>query len=134
MYNIIWIIVIGFVGGIIARFISPGPNRPTGFILTTGLGIAGAFVATFIGQTIGWYRLDQGAGLIGAIVGAVLVLFIWNRLVTRRVVSDPGDPPRPRRAATPPTLGIWSRAREVGRFRHGHIRRQTWDYVILSRA
>jgi uncharacterized membrane protein YeaQ/YmgE (transglycosylase-associated protein family) len=67
----IWIIVIGFVGGIIARFNSPGPNRQTGFILTTGLGIAGAFVATFIGQTIGWYRLDQGAGLIGAIVGAV---------------------------------------------------------------
>ena len=92
MYNIIWIIVIGFVGGIIARFISPGPNRPTGFILTTGLGIAGAFVATFIGQTIGWYRLDQGAGLIGAIVGAVLVLFIWNRLVVRHVVADPGNP------------------------------------------
>jgi uncharacterized membrane protein YeaQ/YmgE (transglycosylase-associated protein family) len=95
MYNIIWIIVIGFVGGIIARFVSPGPNRPAGFILTTGLGIAGAFVATFIGQTIGWYRLDQGAGLIGAIVGAVLVLFVWNRLVTRRVVSDPGNPPGP---------------------------------------
>jgi uncharacterized membrane protein YeaQ/YmgE (transglycosylase-associated protein family) len=95
MYNIIWIIVIGFVGGIIARFVSPGPNRPTGFILTTALGIAGAFVATFIGQTIGWYRLDQGAGLIGAIVGAVLVLFIWNRLVTRRVLPDPGNPPGP---------------------------------------
>jgi uncharacterized membrane protein YeaQ/YmgE (transglycosylase-associated protein family) len=93
--NIIWIIVIGFIAGIIARFVSPGPNRPKGFILTTGLGIAGAFVATFIGQTIGWYRLDQGAGLIGATVGALLVLFIWNRLVTYRVVSDPGDPPGP---------------------------------------
>jgi uncharacterized membrane protein YeaQ/YmgE (transglycosylase-associated protein family) len=57
--NIIWIIVIGFVAGIIGRFLSPGPNRPNGFILTTGLGIAGAFVATFIGQTIGCYRLDQ---------------------------------------------------------------------------
>jgi uncharacterized membrane protein YeaQ/YmgE (transglycosylase-associated protein family) len=95
MYNIIWVIVIGFVAGIIARFVSPGPNRANGFILTTGLGIAGAFVATFIGQTIGWYRLDQGAGLIGAIVGAVLVLFIWNRLVARHVVSDPGNPPGP---------------------------------------
>jgi uncharacterized membrane protein YeaQ/YmgE (transglycosylase-associated protein family) len=61
--NIIWIIVIGFVAGIIARFLSPGPNEPRGFILTTLLGIAGAFLATFIGQTIGWYRLDQGAGL-----------------------------------------------------------------------
>src|ERR1700731_923422 len=93
--NIIWIIVIGFVAGIIGRFLSPGPNRPTGFILTTGLGIAGAFGATFIGQTIGWYRLDQGAGLIGATVGALLVLFIWNRLVTYRVVRDPCDPPGP---------------------------------------
>jgi uncharacterized membrane protein YeaQ/YmgE (transglycosylase-associated protein family) len=90
--NIIWIIVIGFVAGIIARFLSPGPNEPRGFILTTLLGIAGAFLATFIGQTIGWYRLDQGAGLIGATVGALLVLFIWNRLVVHHVVSDPGGP------------------------------------------
>jgi uncharacterized membrane protein YeaQ/YmgE (transglycosylase-associated protein family) len=93
--NIIWIIVIGFVAGIIGRFLSPGPNRPNGFILTTGLGIAGAFVATFIGQTIGWYRLDQGAGLIGATVGALVVLFIWNRLVAYRAVPDPGNPPGP---------------------------------------
>jgi uncharacterized membrane protein YeaQ/YmgE (transglycosylase-associated protein family) len=99
MSNIIWIIVIGFGAGIIARFVSPGPNRPNGFILTTGLGIAGAFVATFIGQTIGWYRLDQGAGLIGAIVGAVLVLYVWNRLVVRHVVADPGNPRGP---GTPP--------------------------------
>jgi uncharacterized membrane protein YeaQ/YmgE (transglycosylase-associated protein family) len=98
--NIIWIIVIGFVAGIIGRFLSSGPNRPNGFILTTGLGIAGAFVATFIGQTIGWYRLDQGAGLIGATVGALLVLLIWNRLVARRPMSDPGNlPPGP---STPP--------------------------------
>jgi uncharacterized membrane protein YeaQ/YmgE (transglycosylase-associated protein family) len=90
--NIIWIIVIGFVAGIIARFLSPGPNEPSGFILTTLLGIAGAFLATFIGQTIGWYRLDQGAGLIGATVGALIVLFIWNRLVVHHVVSDPGGP------------------------------------------
>ena len=56
--NIIWIIMIGFIAGIIARVLSPGPNELGGFILTTALGIAGAFVATFIGQTIGWYRLD----------------------------------------------------------------------------
>jgi uncharacterized membrane protein YeaQ/YmgE (transglycosylase-associated protein family) len=93
--NIIWIIVIGFIAGLIARFLSPGPNHPKGFILTTILGIAGAFIATFIGQTIGWYRLDQGAGLIGATVGALLVLFIWNRLVAHRVITDPGNPPDP---------------------------------------
>ena len=90
MSNIIWIMVIGFSAGIIARFLSPGPNEPKGFILTTLLGIAGAFLATFIGQTIGWYWRDQGAGLIGATVGAVIVLLIWNRLVVHHVVSDPG--------------------------------------------
>ncbi|MEA2995127.1 MAG: hypothetical protein QOG74_676 [Alphaproteobacteria bacterium] len=90
MSNIIWIIVIGFVAGLIARLLSAGENNPTGFILTTALGIAGAFVATFIGQAIGWYRLDQGAGLIGATIGALIVLFIWNRLVAHRVIRDPG--------------------------------------------
>ena len=80
----LWIILIGFVAGIVARLLTRGPNRPSGFIVTTLLGIAGAFVATFIGQTIGWYRPDQGAGFIGAIVGAVLVLFIWNRFAARR--------------------------------------------------
>ena len=88
--SILWIIVIGFVAGIIARFLAPGPNNPQGFILTTILGIVGAFLATFIGQTVGWYRLDQGAGLIGAVVGAVVVLFIWHRLVGRGVIQDPG--------------------------------------------
>ena len=92
--GILWIILIGFVAGIIARFVSRGPNNPSGFILTTVLGIAGAFLATWIGQLIGWYRPDQGAGLIGAIVCAVIVLFIWNRLVAARVVSDPGARPR----------------------------------------
>ena len=90
MSGIIWIIFVGFVAGIIARMLLPGPNNPTGFILTTVLGIAGAFLATFIGQTVGWYRADQGAGFIAATVGALLVLFIWNRLVVHRVISDPG--------------------------------------------
>ena len=98
--GIIWIIVVGFVAGLIARFLSPGPNNPSGFILTTVLGVVGAFLATFIGQSIGWYSADQGAGFIAATVGAVLVLFIWNRLVAHRVISDPtvsgggGLPPR----------------------------------------
>jgi uncharacterized membrane protein YeaQ/YmgE (transglycosylase-associated protein family) len=89
--GILWIILVGFVAGMIARFLSRGPNNPTGFILTTVLGIGGAFLATFIGQAIGWYRLDQGASFVGATVGAVLVLFIWNRLVARGVLSDPGN-------------------------------------------
>ena len=85
------IIFIGFVAGIIARMLSPGPNNPSGFILTTVLGIAGAFLATFIGQQIGHYGPNQGAGFITATLGALVVLFIWNRLVARRVISDPGQ-------------------------------------------
>jgi uncharacterized membrane protein YeaQ/YmgE (transglycosylase-associated protein family) len=92
MSGIIWIIVVGFVAGLIARWLSPGPNTPSGFILTTVLGIGGAFLATFIGQTIGWYRADQGAGFIAATLGAFAVLFIWNRLVAARVIGDPGNP------------------------------------------
>jgi uncharacterized membrane protein YeaQ/YmgE (transglycosylase-associated protein family) len=92
--GIIWIIIVGFVAGLIARWLSPGPNEPSGFILTTVLGIAGAFIATFIGQSIGWYRADQGAGFIAATVGAVLVLFIWKRLVAAQVIPDPWSKPR----------------------------------------
>jgi uncharacterized membrane protein YeaQ/YmgE (transglycosylase-associated protein family) len=91
MGGIIWIIVVGFVAGIVARLLSPGPNNPTGFILTTVLGIAGAFLATFIGQSIGYYSPNQGAGFITATIGALVVLFIWNRLVARGVISDPGN-------------------------------------------
>ena len=83
--NFIWIIAIGFIAGLIVRFVSPGPNGASGFILRTVLGIAGAFVATFIGQTIGRYQLDRGAGLIGATVGPVIVLIIGNRLVVHHL-------------------------------------------------
>ena len=87
MGGIIWIIIVGFVAGIIARLLSPGPNNPSGFILTTVLGIVGAFLATFIGQAIGHYGPDQGAGFITATIGALVVLFIWNRLVASGVIS-----------------------------------------------
>ena len=88
MSGIIWIIIVGFVAGIIARLLSPGPNNPSGFILTTLLGIAGAFLATWIGQAIGHYSVDQGAGFITATIGALVVLFIWNRLVASGVIKD----------------------------------------------
>ena len=91
MSGIIWIIIVGFVAGIIARLLSPGPNNPGGFILTTVLGIVGAFLATFIGQMLGYYSPNQGAGFVTATVGALIVLFIWNRLVASRVISDPGN-------------------------------------------
>ena len=85
--GIIWTIIIGFIAGVIAKFLSPGPNNPGGFVLTTILGIIGAFVATWLGQALGWYRPDQGAGLIGAVVGAVIVLFIWHMIAGRRATD-----------------------------------------------
>ena len=81
--GILWTIIIGFVAGIIAKLLHPGPNEPSGFILTTILGIVGAFVATFAGQALGWYRADEGAGLIGAVVGAIIVLTIWGLVAPR---------------------------------------------------
>ena len=95
MSGILWVIVVGLVAGFIARILSPGPNNPSGFILTMVVGIAGAFIATFLGQTIGWYRSDQGAGFIAATLGALIVLFIWNRLVAHGSIRDPGVPSDP---------------------------------------
>ena len=81
--GIIWTIIIGFIAGVIAKFIMPGDNEPSGFIMTTILGIVGAFVATWLGQAIGWYRAGEGAGLIGAIVGAIIVLAIYGAIASR---------------------------------------------------
>jgi uncharacterized membrane protein YeaQ/YmgE (transglycosylase-associated protein family) len=81
--GIIWTIVIGFVVGVIAKFLMPGDNEPSGFIMTTILGIVGAFVASFLGQALGWYGPEDGAGLIGAVIGAVIVLLIYGA-VSRR--------------------------------------------------
>ena len=77
--QILWTILIGFVAGLIAKFLHPGKkNEPSGFILTTLLGIAGAFAATYLGQAIGWYHAGESAGFIGAIVGAIIVLVAWG--------------------------------------------------------
>jgi uncharacterized membrane protein YeaQ/YmgE (transglycosylase-associated protein family) len=81
--GIIWTIIIGFVAGVIAKFVHPGPNEPAGFVLTTILGIVGALVATFVGQALGWYRPGEGAGLIGAVLGALIVLIIWGMVASR---------------------------------------------------
>ena len=83
--SILWTIIIGFVAGLIAKFLHPGnKNEPSGFILTTLLGIAGAFVATYLGQALGWYKAGEGAGFIGAIVGAIIVLVVWGIFANRR--------------------------------------------------
>lgn len=82
--GIIWTIIIGFLAGLVAKFISPGSNEPSGFILTTILGIVGAVVATYLGQAMGWYRPGEGAGFIGAVVGAVILLVIWSMMSRSR--------------------------------------------------
>jgi uncharacterized membrane protein YeaQ/YmgE (transglycosylase-associated protein family) len=83
--GIIWTIIIGFLAGIVAKFIMPGRrNEPSGFILTTILGIVGAVVATYLGQLVGWYSAGEGAGFIGAVVGAIILLAIWGAISRQR--------------------------------------------------
>jgi uncharacterized membrane protein YeaQ/YmgE (transglycosylase-associated protein family) len=79
MLSFLWTVFIGFIAGIVAKLVTPGSEyEPKGFILTTVLGVAGALVATYLGQAIGWYQAGRGAGFIGAIVGAVLILLVWG--------------------------------------------------------
>lgn len=80
----IWTIIIGFFAGIVAKLITPGSNEPSGFILTTILGVVGAAFATWLGQSLGWYHAGEGAGFIGAIVGAVILLLIWGAFTRQR--------------------------------------------------
>lgn len=82
--GILWTILIGFIAGVLAKLITPGDNEPSGFILTTILGIVGAFLATYLGQALGWYSAGEGAGLIGATVGAIIVLLIWGAVAGRQ--------------------------------------------------
>ena len=82
--GIIWTLIIGLLAGIVAKFLMPGPD-PGGFIITILLGIAGAFLATFLGQTVGWYDAGEGAGFIGAVVGAVIILIIYRMMRKRSV-------------------------------------------------
>jgi uncharacterized membrane protein YeaQ/YmgE (transglycosylase-associated protein family) len=81
-HSILWILVIGLVVGAIAKLLMPGRD-PGGCIITMLLGIAGAFVASYLGQAIGWYRPGEPAGFIGSIIGAILLLLLY-RLFFRR--------------------------------------------------
>ena len=81
---ILWTIVIGFIVGVIAKFITPGSNEPKGFILTTVLGVAGAFLATYAGRYMGWYMPGETAGFFGALVGAVVLCVLWAVVAGRK--------------------------------------------------
>ena len=80
-----WIatIIVGFIVGVLAKFLHPGKDN-LGFIMTSLLGIAGAFLAGLIGQSLGWYQVGQPAGWIASTIAAVLILFIYTRFVKKR--------------------------------------------------
>ena len=79
----IWTLIIGLLAGIVAKFLMPGRD-PGGFIITMLLGVAGAFVATWLGQAVGWYDAGEGAGFVGAVVGAIILLIGYRMLIARR--------------------------------------------------
>ncbi|MGB3339577.1 MAG: GlsB/YeaQ/YmgE family stress response membrane protein [Devosia sp.] len=81
--GIIWAIIIGFLAGLVAKWVTPGDNKPSGFILTTVLGVIGSVLATWLGQAIGWYGPGDGAGFIASIVGAVIILLVWGQVAKR---------------------------------------------------
>jgi uncharacterized membrane protein YeaQ/YmgE (transglycosylase-associated protein family) len=82
--SFLWTIIIGFIVGVIAKFLTPGRD-PGGFIITALIGIVGAVVATWIGQSVGWYAPGQPAGFIASVIGAVILLLLY-RMVSRRSV------------------------------------------------
>ena len=81
--GIFWTIVIGFLAGVVAQLIMQGRIEQSGFVLTTLLGVVGAFLATFLGQALGWYRAGEGAGFVGAVFGAIIILALWSWLSRR---------------------------------------------------
>jgi uncharacterized membrane protein YeaQ/YmgE (transglycosylase-associated protein family) len=82
---ILWAILIGFIVGVVAKFLMPGRD-PGGFFITAILGIVGALLATFLGQALGWYAAGQAAGFIGSVIGAMIVLFLYHVIRGRRRV------------------------------------------------
>lgn len=84
--SFLWAIVIGLIAGLLAKLLMPGRD-PGGFIVTILLGIGGALLATWLGRAVGWYGADEAAGLIGAVVGAVVILLLY-RLIAGRSRAD----------------------------------------------
>jgi uncharacterized membrane protein YeaQ/YmgE (transglycosylase-associated protein family) len=79
--GILWTIIVGAIVGMLAKFIMPGSNEPKGFVLTAALGIAGSLLAGYLGQAIGWYSAGQGAGFIGSLIGAIVLIVVYGMVV-----------------------------------------------------
>jgi uncharacterized membrane protein YeaQ/YmgE (transglycosylase-associated protein family) len=80
--HLVWIILIGFVAGLVAKLIMPG-RGPQGFFLTSALGIAGSLAASYLGQFTGLYTAGQSAGFIGAVIGAIVILLAYHLIATK---------------------------------------------------
>jgi uncharacterized membrane protein YeaQ/YmgE (transglycosylase-associated protein family) len=85
MLHLLWVVIIGFVAGAVAKLIMPGKD-PGGFLITIVIGIVGALLATFLGRLVGWYKPGESAGFIAAILGAVILLVIY-RLIKKKAPS-----------------------------------------------
>ena len=83
--GIIWIILIGFIVGLLAKMLTPGRD-PSGFFITAAIGIAGSLLATFGGQALGWYGDGQAAGFVASLIGAIILLVIYH-LVRRKATT-----------------------------------------------
>ena len=81
--SIIWTIIVGLVVGAVAKLLMPGKD-PGGFIVTILLGIAGALVAGYLGQAVGWYKAGQSAGFIMSVVGAMILLLLYRLIFKRK--------------------------------------------------
>jgi uncharacterized membrane protein YeaQ/YmgE (transglycosylase-associated protein family) len=82
----LYTLIIGLIAGALAKLLMPGKD-PGGFIITILLGIGGAFLATFLGKTVGWYEADEAAGFIGATVGAIVILWIYRMFQKKKSVT-----------------------------------------------
>ncbi|HUN60748.1 MAG TPA: GlsB/YeaQ/YmgE family stress response membrane protein [Candidatus Sulfotelmatobacter sp.] len=83
MFSLLWTLFIGLIVGAIAKLLMPGKD-PGGWIITMVLGVAGSFVASYLGRLVGWYREGQSAGFIMSILGAVLILFVYRLIVGKK--------------------------------------------------
>ena len=79
-------IIIGLIAGALAKLIMPGKD-PGGIIITILLGIGGALLAGFLGRSLGWYEPGEGVGIVGAMLGAILILFLYRLFTKRRATT-----------------------------------------------